>query len=130
MFCLKYQIYCCRLNILNLNQNDSNFGGRIPTLPVPQDDHFQPKMNSHHEKHEIHDFIPSLGDRGTINYYYHLNMFEISALEEWTQMKFGDILFDSKNDSWSRGKSSFAQKIIGKSDVIFIPVHTSINITS
>ena len=40
-------------------------------------------------------------------------------LEEWTELKCDDILFDSKIDEWSENTSVFNERIIGKSKLTF-----------
>ena len=51
---------------------------------------------------------------------YNLDNQEIKLLEEWTSLKCGDIIFDSNKDNWSRNKSVFNERIIGKKQLVFL----------
>ena len=45
---------------------------------------------------------------------------KISTLESFTELKFTDILFDSKYDDWSFKTSVFDKRIVGKKQLIFL----------
>ena len=45
---------------------------------------------------------------------------EMKKLEEWTNMKCQDVLFDSTKDNWNQNMSVFNNKIIGKRNLIFL----------
>ena len=45
---------------------------------------------------------------------------QIKQLEEWTALKFGDVLFDSKFDNWSINSSVFGKRINGKKQLVFL----------
>ena len=51
---------------------------------------------------------------------YKLYYNELKQLEEWTNKKCGDILFDSEKNDWSYCSSDFNEKIIGKKQLIFL----------
>ena len=56
-----------------------------------------------------------------------LNEVEINKIEEWTDMKCCEILFDSYRDNWNENTSVFGDKIIGKKELIFIIQDTNNN---
>ena len=41
-------------------------------------------------------------------------------LEEWTNLKIGETIFDSDHDDWSINTSVFNDKIIGRKQLLFI----------
>ena len=55
------------------------------------------------------------------NILYGISNSEIKQLEDWTQLKCGEILFNSDVDDWSKDTSTFNDKIIGKSRVRDFP---------
>ncbi|BFU19596.1 trichohyalin, putative [Entamoeba histolytica] len=44
----------------------------------------------------------------------------IKQIEEWTNRKVGNILFDSDKDNWNRNTSVFDQRIMNKEHIIII----------
>ena len=52
--------------------------------------------------------------------YKMLSKFQKDQLEEWTELKCSEILFDSNLDDWKIDTSVFNERIIGKSKLIFI----------
>ena len=52
----------------------------------------------------------------------------MSQLEQWTQLKCKEIIFDSTKDNWNKETSSFDSILIGKEKLIFI-IETTENIT-
>ncbi|BFU24994.1 trichohyalin, putative [Entamoeba histolytica] len=44
----------------------------------------------------------------------------IKQLEEWTERRINNILFDSDNDNWNKNKSVFKQRIMNKEHIIII----------
>ena len=54
---------------------------------------------------------------------------EINQLEQWTKLKFKEIIFDSDKDNWNKETSILDSNLIGKEKIIFI-IETNIsNIT-
>ena len=51
---------------------------------------------------------------------YDLFKNQVDKIEEWTSLKCCDVIFDSNIDDWSMDTSVFDQRIIGKSNLIFI----------
>ena len=51
---------------------------------------------------------------------YNLTNDEMKQLEDWTELKCGDILFDSNVDDWAMRTSVFDSKIKGKKQLIFL----------
>ena len=49
-----------------------------------------------------------------------LSTVQCVQLEMWTRMKVGEILFDSTIDDYSVGSSIFEQKMLGRSDIVFL----------
>ena len=45
---------------------------------------------------------------------------ELNQIEEWTEMKIIEILFDSENDDWTEENGVFNERIIGEDKLIFI----------
>ena len=45
---------------------------------------------------------------------------EISQLEEWTELKCSDIIFDSDVDDWSKNTFTLMDRIIGKKQLVFL----------
>ena len=45
---------------------------------------------------------------------------QIQQLEEWTRMKYGDVIFDSDIDNWSIDESEFNERIIGRKHLVFV----------
>ncbi|EMD45435.1 Hypothetical protein EHI5A_115730 [Entamoeba histolytica KU27] len=52
----------------------------------------------------------------------------IKQLEEWTEKRIRDIIFDSNIDNWNRGKTLFGERIKNKEHLIFIVEDTEGNI--
>ena len=50
----------------------------------------------------------------------------MNQLEQWTQLKFKENIFDSDEHNWNKGTSSFDSNLIGKEKIIFI-IQTNIN---
>ena len=48
------------------------------------------------------------------------NTLYTKQLEEWTELKWDQTVFDSKIDKWSQNRSLFNQKIIGKKQLVFL----------
>ena len=46
-----------------------------------------------------------------------LSKFQKQQLEEWCELKCGDIIFDSTKHGWSRENNEFREKIFKKSKV-------------
>ena len=51
---------------------------------------------------------------------FNLQKEEQIKIQQWTNKKFGNILFHSKYDDWEVGKSTFHSKIIGKSEIVIL----------
>ena len=51
---------------------------------------------------------------------YKLTEAESEQLEEWTWLKFGPILFDSKKDNIKENRCELIERIVGKSNVLFL----------
>ena len=51
---------------------------------------------------------------------YCLNEKEKKQLEQWTELKCNDVVFDSEIDNWEEGKSVFNEKIQKKSHILFL----------
>ena len=49
-----------------------------------------------------------------------LDFHEYHQLEQWTNKKFGEIVFDTNTDDWNQNTSNFHNKIINKKDLLFI----------
>ena len=49
-----------------------------------------------------------------------LEMKEIEKLEEWTNKKCGEIIFDSDIDNWSQNTSEFDDLILNKRNLLFL----------
>ncbi|EMD45124.1 Hypothetical protein EHI5A_038660 [Entamoeba histolytica KU27] len=47
-------------------------------------------------------------------------MEEIKQIEEWTERKVGNILFDSDKDNWNKNTSVFGERIKNKEHIIII----------
>ena len=45
---------------------------------------------------------------------------EITQIEEWTCKQCGEIIFDSDTNNWKRKQSELNEKIIGKSQLLFV----------
>ena len=45
---------------------------------------------------------------------------EYDIIQQWTERKFGEVLFDTKKDNWKEVTSVFHTKIIGKGDLLFV----------
>ena len=56
-----------------------------------------------------------------------LDIDEKKQLEEWTNKKCGDVVFDSTKDNWSENTSVFHLKVKNKSNLIFIVEDTNDN---
>ena len=52
---------------------------------------------------------------------------EKKQLEEWTNKKCGEVVFDSDKDDWSKNTSVFHTKVINKSHLIFLVEDTNNN---
>ena len=44
----------------------------------------------------------------------------MKQFEEWTELKYSEIVFDSDEDNWSINTSVFAEKIMGKDQLLFL----------
>ena len=44
----------------------------------------------------------------------------INKIEEWTKLKYNNVIFDTSIDNWTRGNSNFSQKVFGKTNLAFI----------
>ena len=44
----------------------------------------------------------------------------MKQIEDWTGLKYGNILFDSEIDNWERYTSVFNDRIVGKKQLIFL----------
>ena len=51
---------------------------------------------------------------------YNLYEKEIKQIEKWCELKLGEVLFDSDIDDWSTNKSTFPNKILNKSKIVFV----------
>ena len=51
---------------------------------------------------------------------------EIQKLEEWTLLKCSDIIFDSDIDNWSGNTSVFDDKVMNRSQLLFVILKSSI----
>ena len=51
---------------------------------------------------------------------YNLCIDQVIQLEKWTQLKCGEIVFDSEKDNWNKTSSIFNERIIGKEKLMFI----------
>ena len=51
---------------------------------------------------------------------------EINQLEEWTQLKFKQLIFDSTKDNWNKGTSKFDSIILRKEKLVIF-IGTNIN---
>ena len=51
---------------------------------------------------------------------YYMKLKHKKQLEEWTEKKCGEILFDSNVDNWSEQTTVFHDRIIGKKDLTFL----------
>ncbi|EMD43647.1 Hypothetical protein EHI5A_116970 [Entamoeba histolytica KU27] len=49
-----------------------------------------------------------------------IKMEEMKELEEWTEKRFGNILFDSDKDDWNKNTSVFDRRIMNKEHIIII----------
>ena len=58
--------------------------------------------------------------REKIYFYNYLSSNEIKQLEEWTQLKCDEILFDTNEENWTAKQCIFNDKIIGKNHLIFL----------
>ena len=56
-----------------------------------------------------------------------LDFQEVKQLEQWTNKKCSEVLFDSDKDDWSQNTSVFGDKIYGKSNLMFIVEDTNNN---
>ena len=56
-----------------------------------------------------------------------MDLDERKQLQEWTQKRCGKVIFNSDNDDWSDGTSVFAEKILYKSNLVFIVEDTENN---
>ena len=56
-----------------------------------------------------------------------LSFNELHQLEEWTQMKHSEIVFDSENDDWDIDTSVFDKRVFEKSNLLFIVEDTTNN---
>ena len=45
---------------------------------------------------------------------------EMTQLEEWTGMKCSEVLFDSNKDNWEHEKCTFGEKVMNRSNMLFI----------
>ena len=59
---------------------------------------------------------------------YMMNLEEKNKIKEWTQMKCGEIVFDSNIHNWDMGTSEFDAKIFGRSDVVILIEDTKNNL--
>ena len=57
-----------------------------------------------------------------------LSLSEITQLEEWTEKKCGEIVFNSEKDNWSEKLSVFDSKVLNKSNLAFVVEDTNNNI--
>ena len=58
--------------------------------------------------------------RKEIKKYDMLYPHQYKALEEWTGLSCGDIIFDSTKHGWSKGNNEFMEKILNKSKVCIV----------
>ena len=63
--------------------------------------------------------IPKTIDR-ELQQLYLLTSSQMDQLEEWTELKCSDVLFDSTVDNWSCNSSVFDERIIGKKQLVFV----------
>ena len=49
-----------------------------------------------------------------------LTTIEYEYIEKWTDRKIGDLIFDTKKDSWKEGSSVFHSRIMGRGELIFL----------
>ena len=76
----------------------------------------------------LHIYSPNdplfTGDKRIIErvwcYDYQLSIDQRKQLEDWTQKKFGEIVFDSRKDNWKENTSTFNSQIIGKKQLLFV----------
>ncbi|ELP90601.1 hypothetical protein EIN_021000 [Entamoeba invadens IP1] len=52
---------------------------------------------------------------------------EVKQIEEWTNMKVTNVIFDSRNNQWSVGESDFKDKVFGKEKLLFVVEDTNKN---
>ena len=52
---------------------------------------------------------------------------EIKQLQEWSSMKCGEVVFDSDKDNWNPNTSVFDDKVMNRSNLIFVVEDTSNN---
>ena len=53
---------------------------------------------------------------------------ELKQIEEWSQTKFKEIIFDSEIDSWSQNNSVFHRNILNKRNIVFLFEDTENNL--
>ena len=49
-----------------------------------------------------------------------LNTYEIKQIEEWTNKKVGEVVFDSNIHNWRQNTSEFDSKVFNRSNLIFV----------
>ena len=52
---------------------------------------------------------------------------EMKQLEEWTNKKCGEVVFDSNKDNWNQNSSVFDSKLMNRSNLMFVIEDTNNN---
>ena len=78
--------------------------------------------------HCLSDYVKKDEIQNTIQFEnYNLSLSEIIQLEEWTNKKCSEVLFDSNKDNWSQNTSVFDDRVHGKNQLIFVVEDTNNN---
>ena len=92
----------------NINQIHNETKTKIESIEQKQND----ILTNCVQKNEIYDYINDFTRNLSLN--------EMKQIEEWTNKKCGEVIFDSNTDDWSVNTSVFDYRIMNKSNLMFV----------
>ena len=106
-------------NELNNNVNNLKTKQNVIESNYVKKDEFNQSIANYVKRNEFNEL--------SVSYQTNLSWNEMNQLEQWTNKKCSEVLCDSDKDNWSQNTSVFDDKIMNKSNVVFIVEDTQNN---